>query len=131
MTRRELRIFSMQILYSMELRNIGLDEAIEYVNDDNYDVETKEFLKNVVSNLEEIDEVISRNLEGYTISRLNLVDKEILRIAVYEMLKTDTEIQVVINEALEITKKFSDEGNHKAVSFNNRLLQNIYEKEKK
>ena len=131
MTRRELRIFSMQILYSMELRNIGLDEAIEYVNDDNYDVETKEFLKNVVSNLEEIDEVISRNLEGYTISRLNLVDKEILRIAVYEMLKTDTEIQVIINEALEITKKFSDEGNHKAVSFNNRLLQNIYEKEKK
>jgi len=131
MTRRELRIFSMQILYSMELRGIGLDEAIEYVNDDNYDVETKNFLSNVVTNLEEIDEVITRNLEGYTISRLNLVDKQIIRIAVYEMLKTDTEIQIIIDEALEITKKFSDEGNHKAVAFNNRLLQNIYEKEKK
>ena len=131
MTRRELRIFSMQILYSMELRGIGLDEAIEYVNDDNYDVETKKFLSNVVTNLEEIDEVITRNLEGYTISRLNLVDKQIIRIAVYEMLKTDTEIQIIIDEALEITKKFSDEGNHKAVAFNNRLLQNIYEKEKK
>lgn len=131
MTRRELRIFSMQILYSMELRGIGLDEAIEYVNDDNYDVETKKFLSNVVTNLEEIDGVITRNLEGYTISRLNLVDKQIIRIAVYEMLKTDTEIQIIIDEALEITKKFSDEGNHKAVAFNNRLLQNIYEKEKK
>ena len=131
MTRRELRIFSMQILYSMELRGIGLDEAIEYVNDDNYDVETKNFLSNVVTNLEEIDGVITRNLEGYTISRLNLVDKQIIRIAVYEMLKTDTEIQIIIDEALEITKKFSDEGNHKAVAFNNRLLQNIYEKEKK
>ena len=115
----------------MELRGIGLDEAIEYVNDDNYDVETKKFLSNVVTNLEEIDEVITRNLEGYTISRLNLVDKQIIRIAVYEMLKTDTEIQIIIDEALEITKKFSDEGNHKAVAFNNRLLQNIYEKEKK
>ena len=131
MTRRELRIFSMQMLYNMDLNNSSIDEALEFVNSDNYDLNTKTFLTDVVNNLSEIDEVIQRNLEGYTISRLNLVDKEIIRIAVYEMLKTDTDVKIIINEALEITKQFSDEGNHKAVSFNNRLLQNIFSKEKK
>ena len=131
MTRRELRIFSMQMLYNMDLNNSSVEDALEFVNSDNYDANTKAFLEDVVNNLSEVDEVITRNLEGYTISRLNLVDKEIIRIAVYEMLKTGTDVKIIINEALEITKQFSDEGNHKAVSFNNRLLQNIFEKEKK
>ncbi|MDE6407714.1 MAG: hypothetical protein K2K50_03825, partial [Anaeroplasmataceae bacterium] len=67
-------------------------------------------------------------LEYYTIDRLNLVDKAIIRLAVSEMLEGKEPRQVIINEALEITKLYTDLGDHKAVSFNNRLLDNINKK---
>ena len=127
MKKRELRIFSMQILYNMELNNTSLDEALANIDDENYDNEAKEFILGILDKKDEIDDIISKNLKGYTISRLNLVDKQIIRIATYEMLKGNLDIKIIMNEALEITKLFSDEGNHKAVSFNNRLLQNIYQ----
>ena len=57
--------------------------------------------------------------------RLNLVDKAIIRLATAELLDGSTPRKIIINEALEITKEFSDQGDHKAVSFNNRLLDNI------
>lgn len=126
MKKRELRVFSMQILYNMDISNSSLEDALAFVNEENYDAEAKLFLTDLVSKLDTIDEAIEKNLQGYTINRLNLVDKQIIRIAVYEMLKGELDIKIIIDEALEITKQFSDEGNHKAVSFNNRLLQNIY-----
>lgn len=76
--------------------------------------------------MEEIDKIISSTLQNYTLERLNLVDKAIIRLAVSEMLEGKEPRQVIINEALEITKEFSDLGDHKAVSFNNRLLDNIH-----
>ena len=53
-----------------------------------------------------------------------MVDKAIIRLAVAEML-SGTDKKVAINEALEITKEFSDQGDHKATSFNNKLLDTI------
>lgn len=128
MTKRELRIFLMQNLYTIELRNISVDEALENIDENRYDIEAKEELISINNNLEIIDNLIEKTLEDYKLSRLNAVDRQIIRIATYEILKGDLDVKIIINEALEITKEFSDEGNHKAVSFNNRLLQNIYSK---
>ncbi|MDE6584045.1 MAG: hypothetical protein K2K15_01460, partial [Anaeroplasmataceae bacterium] len=80
-----------------------------------------------ISHLEQIDELISTTLQNYSLDRLNLVDKAIIRLAVSEMIANEPK-EIVINEALEITKEYSDEGNHKATSFNNRLLDNISKK---
>ena len=71
-----------------------------------------------------IDEVIKNSLVKYTISRLSFVDRAIIRMATAEMMM-GTAPAVVINEALEIVKLYTDEGNGAAVKFVNRVLDNI------
>lgn len=73
----------------------------------------------------ELDAVISANLENWTIDRLNYVDLAILRNAVYEMKYAGLPPQIVIDEAVELTKEFSNLDDDKARAFNNRLLDNI------
>jgi len=124
MKRREARVMAMQILYASDFNNVSIDEAIKFYDETPIDALALEYVKNVENNLEKIDSIISESLVNYTIERLNLVDKAIIRLAVSELLnKIDR--RIVINEALEITKEFSDQGDHKAVSFNNKLLDRI------
>jgi len=85
-------------------------------------------LEGIIDRLATIDQLIIDNLEGWSIARLNKVDKAILRLAVYEMLEGVTPIKIVINEAIELTKNFTDTGDHKAASFNNKLLDKIRKK---
>ena len=82
-------------------------------------------LDGIINNLPEIDELITSHLEGWSLSRLNKVDKAILRLAVYEMLKEQAPLRVVINEAIELTKNFTDTGDKKSPNFNNKLLDKI------
>ncbi|MCR4898939.1 MAG: transcription antitermination protein NusB, partial [Acholeplasmatales bacterium] len=93
-------------------------------------IDVKKYCEDINYNLLEIDELIKKNLHKYTMSRLNVVDREIIRIATYEMMK-GLDPKIAINEALEITKDYSDEGNHKQVSFNNRVLNDISKEIKK
>lgn len=124
MKRREARVMAMQILYASDFNNVSIEDAIKFYDETPIDALTLEFVNNVSSNLEKIDLIISKSLINYTIERLNLVDKAIIRLAVSELLN-ETDKRVVINEALEITKEYSDQGDHKAVSFNNKLLDRI------
>ncbi len=124
--KREARIKAMQILYTMDFNNVDIDTAIQFsMEEEQQDILAIELAKNCHEHLKEIDEIIMNALQNYTIDRLNLVDKAIIRLAVYEMLG-ETPRQVIINEALEITKLYSDQGDHKATSFNNRLLDSIH-----
>jgi len=72
-----------------------------------------------------LDKIISDNLENWTIDRLNYVDKMIIRLAVYEMKYTDTPYEIIIDEAIELTKKLTNLDDDKAKSFNNKLLDKI------
>jgi len=76
--------------------------------------EDREFIYNEFSgtyqNLAKIDELISENLKGWTIGRLNKVDIAILRLALYEMLfASDIPKSVSVNEAIEICKIYSSD----------------------
>ena len=126
MTRREARIATMQILYSADFNGISVTKAREEVASHVLTDDVKSFLDMVESNLEKIDNLISKSLENYSINRLNIVDRAIIRLATAEFIDGKTDKKIVINEALEITKQFSDQGDHKATGFNNRLLENIY-----
>ncbi len=126
MTRREARIATMQILYSADFNGISIAEAREDISSHVLTDDVKSFLDMVESNIEKIDNLISKSLENYSINRLNIVDRAIIRLATAEFLDGKTDKKIVINEALEITKQFSDQGDHKATGFNNRLLENIY-----
>ncbi len=72
-----------------------------------------------------LDEIITNHLENWTIDRLNYVDKIIIRFAVYEMKYTDTPYEIIIDEAIELTKKYTNLDDDKAKSFNNKLLDKI------
>ncbi|RIA77828.1 NusB antitermination factor [Anaeroplasma bactoclasticum] len=125
MTRREARVLCMQILYNADFSEISIDESLKNVVEGEVSPMVEDFLKLVKDNLEKIDSIIEASLVNYTLSRLNKVDKAIIRLATAEMLDGKTPKKIIINEALEITKEYSDQGDHKATSFNNRLLENI------
>lgn len=125
MSRRDNRIFGMQIIYRVDFNDVSTSEAIKQVfNNDDFNEEGVEFALKYLNNREKVDQIIEMALENYSISRLNAVDRAIIRLATAEMYLGEDK-RVAINEALEITKMFSDEGNHKAVAFNNSLLDKI------
>jgi N utilization substance protein B len=66
---------------------------------------------------QEIDEIIKKNLEKWRLERLANVDRNILRLAVFEMLASEeTPVKVVIDEAIEIAKLYGDESSGKFVN---------------
>ena len=85
-------------------------------------------LEGVIANRMEIDELISANASGWKISRLSVVTAAILRLATFEMLYcTDIPVNVSMNEAIELAKKFDDE---MARGFVNGVLNAIAKKVK-
>ena len=119
----DARVQAMQILYTSDLNATTVEDVLTSYDD--VDLKAKEFVDLVINNLEKIDFIISVCLKNYTINRLNLVDKAIVRLATAELIEGKTDKRIIINEAIELTKEFSDQGDHKAASFNNRLLDNI------
>lgn len=106
------------------------DELLEElgVSGTNIDKEFLDKLYNgVIDNLKAIDRIISINLSGYTLDRLNIVDRNIIRVATLEMKFLNTSPQIVINEALNITKALteSNDVNFSSRKFNNKLLDDI------
>ena len=129
-----VRVRMMKILYTADLNNVDIFEANKILSENDIEDEKEdpinekelnEYVSFINENLNKIDEIISNSLVGYKINRLNLVDKSIVRVATAEMLMNKLAKTIIINEALEITKLYSDLGDHKAVSFNNKLLDNI------
>lgn len=125
MTKREERVQAMQILYSADFNGISISKAIEASIDGELNNTVMYYINLVENNLSKIDSIIGNSLINYSLNRLNLVDKAIIRLATAELIEGSLDKRIIINEALEITKEFSDQGDHKAVSFNNRLLDNI------
>ena len=95
-----------------------LDDYSDYVN---------EIVNFVCANLNKIDELISSSLVNYRLSRLSYVDRAIIRMATAELLNGLAKT-IVINEALEIVKLYSDEGEGKSVAFVNKVLDTIAKK---
>ena len=76
--------------------------------------------------MDNIDNIISKYLENWDLNRLGKTDKAILRLGAYEMLYYDTPKVVVINEAIELAKKYSDD---KVVKIINAVLDKIRDNE--
>lgn len=70
----------------------------------------------------EIDELIVQQAENWRMERLAVIDRAILRLAIYELRKTDTPPKVILNEAVELAKKFSSE---EAGAFVNGILDAV------
>ncbi len=118
LTRHDQRVKVVELLYMMDIHG---DFSHEKTGHDFVD----EILEGLLPVLKDIDTLLSDNITGYTLKRLNYVDRAILRFAAYELSRTETPDEIVIDEALKITHSLSDEGDKKHVAFNNRVLENV------
>lgn len=112
------------IAYTIESVTNEMIESLELEDRKKIDLEFLSSLVNgVIDNLADIDKYIAKYLENWNIERLGLTDQAIIRIATYELLYTDTPNLVCINEAIELSKKYSDEKVSKMI---NGVLDKIY-----
>ena len=100
-----------------ELIKEQLEVENDFVND---------LVFNVIKNQKEINKLANKYLVDWNINRLSKVDKAILSIGIYELMYTDTPSVVAINEAIELSKKYSDE---KVTKMMNATLDKIYHNE--
>ncbi len=106
-SRRKSRENAVILLYQRDLRNKGLDLILktEMLAGNQYDEFTLELLKGVEQNINKIDKTIMDIVENWTLKRIAIIDRNILRIAVYEMLfEDDIPLKVSVDEAIEIAK---------------------------
>ena len=122
-TKREERILIMEKLYSYDMD----DNYVFLTPLDDYSDYVTKIVNYVCANLNKVDELIVSSLTNYRLSRLSYVDRAIIRMATAELLN-GLHKSIVINEALEIVKLYSDEGAGKSVAFVNKVLDTIANK---
>jgi N utilization substance protein B len=113
--RRRAREYALQILFQMDLSPAPLEEALEeFWRGKSLKPQVAEFAGRLArgthENRERIDGVLTSISHHWRVERMAVVDRNILRVALYEMFyETSTPRVVVINEAIEVAKKFGDE----------------------
>ena len=126
-TRTQARESVIGLLYAYDLGNEGIVKFVdEILEDKKIRNQQKEFALNLfngtVSNLESIDKEIISHLNQRTLEDIGSVEKSILRMAVYEILFENLQKAIVINEAIELSKRLASDG---APKFVNGLLDKI------
>ena len=128
-SRRKAREFAMQMLYQWELGgNTPEQVAKSFFDERKTDSSTESFARGLfrgaVDNVGSLDEQITRHAANWRLERMAAVDRGILRLAVYELAyHEDTPPRAVIDEAIEIARRFSGEG---SVEFVNGILDSVF-----
>ena len=120
LTRSELREKCMIILYQYEIMSKNnLNPSIEDIIEDNLEIEN-DFVKDVVYGVitykNELDKLANNYMKDWTLDRIDKTGAQILRIAIYELKYTETPAVVVVNEAIELAKKYSDDNVRKIIN---------------
>ena len=132
--RHRSRQRALQVLFLWDLRKQGIEEAISsfyetLASDEDQALRTEhdEFMEALVRGTSEkssdIDRRIAEKSEHWRLDRMPVVDRNILRLAVYEMSEIKTPVPVVIDEALELARQFSGD---ESVSFINGVLDAVH-----
>lgn len=125
--RRQIRERVLQVLYAFELNSDSLQKHIDEIFFDIKNESDKEFgtslIFKVVNNRNNFDSLIEKKISNWEMDRIALIDKILLRMGICELMYfEDIPPKVSINEAIEISKKFSTEGSGK---FINGVLDSI------
>jgi N utilization substance protein B len=130
LTRTKEREKVMIILYQIDIyKKENIEYNLEDVFHENLEMDNtyvRDIVNGVLDHQESLDEIINKYLDKWTIDRLGKTDASILRLATYEMLHYDTPDLVVINEAVELAHKYSDD---KVVKIINAVLDKIRDNE--
>jgi N utilization substance protein B len=138
--RRRSRQRALQILFFWDARKLDIDEAIatfysslygaeqeedtgdDYPAPEDPDLFMESLARGTVANSEEIDQLILKRAENWRLERMPIVDRNVLRMAIYEMRDLKTPPAVVIDEALELARRYSEAD---AVPFVNGVLDSV------
>lgn len=124
--RSRARRRALDILYESELRGLALGATLSQrlaIADPPLNEYTVELVEGVIAHAQRIDELISTYAEGWTLARMPAVDRNLLRIGVFELLyRDDVPDPVVINEAVELARDLSTD---ESAPFVNGLLAKI------
>lgn len=123
------REIAIQVLYQLDMTSISPDQALEIFSN-NFKVKktswdfAEELVRGICSHLKELDALIEGESQHWKLSRMTVTDRNILRLAVYELqYMDDIPSKVTLNEAIELGKKF---GTEESGAFINGILDKIY-----
>ncbi|MBF0139948.1 MAG: transcription antitermination factor NusB [Magnetococcales bacterium] len=126
--RHKARELSLWALYQSDISGDPVGRAVGQLTEENggskVDLEYfKKIAAGVWSRLEELDQLISRSADNWSVERIAAIDRNILRQAVYELLtEPDLDVRVIINEAVILSKRYGDK---KSASFVNGVLDRL------
>jgi N utilization substance protein B len=126
--RREGRELALQLLYALDLNPIQMQETLQLSRENSRSAEhvrifAEELAAGAMANRDEIDILIAGTSKNWAISRMAKVDLNILRLAVFELVfRSDIPLNVTINEAIEVAKKF---GTEDSPAFINGILDEV------
>lgn len=127
-TRRKSREIAIQILYQLEINEADIEDAVDtYWDAYQPSRDLKEFSSHILHGVfmhhGEIDTIISKTSNHWSLRRMPAVDRSILRAAIFEILYCpDIPLKVTIDEAIELAKKF---GTEKSSAFVNGILDKV------
>jgi N utilization substance protein B len=127
-TRRKARECALQMLFQWDITHDLIEQiAIPFWESQDEDPETRRFAESLaqgtVARVERIDAIIAKHAENWRLDRMAVVDRNLLRLATYEFLfDVETPKSVVINEAIEIARRFSAQ---ESPQFINGILDSI------
>jgi transcription antitermination protein NusB len=126
--RTRARERALQALYQIDVAAEGIDEALAgfWRSFEPVEREVRELAEGMVRGVAEhrrrVDEAIEAASSNWRLDRMARVDRNVLRLAVYELLCTDVPVKVIINEAIELGKKF---GSESSGAFVNGVLDKV------
>jgi N utilization substance protein B len=135
--RHRSRKRALQVLFEWDMRREEIDRAIQHYYDSLYSEEQEkqpkpdkfmeELARGTAGDASEIDRQIEARSSNWRLERMAVVDRNILRLAIYELRRADLPAAVIIDEALELARQFSNE---ESLSFINGVLDAVYRQAK-
>ena len=135
MTRTQTRELAFELLYSLEIQKVAKNEQTEQIQlfieqQEIEEEKVKKYILETTRGIEEHEEEILKNIsdnlkEKWEITRISKINIALLKLAIYEILYTKLPYKVVVNEVVELAKKYGDD---KSAPFINGKLANIIKK---
>ena len=128
MQRREAREFLLNVLYQQEFVERSISEMLAEIDPGDQRDYIKQVFIGITARRDEIDDLIGQHTVGWRFERLALIDRNILRLGVFELLYLSSiPPEVAINESVELCKKY---GTERAQVFVNGILDRIWKEAK-
>lgn len=131
MSRRVAREELFKITFEAELNEVKVDDILnDYLQRDDVKLSDNEkafiekYVKGMAVNQEAIVDTLKKNITGWSLERIGNVEKALLKISTYEILFEDVPTEIVVNEVVELAKKYGDEKSHE---FINGVLAKVLE----